>query len=405
MAKKLKTALEGIRILDLTQAEAGPACTEFLGFLGADVIKIELPGVGDSTRANRSVEDEKKGIDAWFYIVMNANKRGVTLNLKTEKGHNMFLEMVKKADIVVSNFVPGQMDKLGIGYETLSKVNPGIICAENSGFGRTGPYANYPAYDAIAKAAGGAFSTTGFPGMPPANPGPQIGDTGSGVHMTVAILAALRYRYETGEGQLIDMAMADNVINLMRSPMTYTLDRGVPIPRCGTTSPLGGYPWDCFKCKGDGDNDYVFCSAPRDHNFYTLMKIIGREDLNSIEWRARRSPEMKPVLKEAIEAWTKTKTKWEAFKILAESDVPAAPVMDTVEILNNPHYIQRGIITEIVHPHRGKIKMIGCPVKLSKSPVEVRPAPGLGQHNEEVYKEVLGLSKAEVAKLKEEKVI
>ncbi|GAG30442.1 unnamed protein product, partial [marine sediment metagenome] len=246
----------------------------------------------------------------------------------------------------------------------------------------------------------GAYSTTGSVGGPPLNPGPQIGDTGAGIHMAVAILAALRYRYETGKGQAIDMAMTDNVINMQRSPFLYTLNTGKPVPRSGSGSPLGTSPWNVYKCKGDDPNDYVFACAPRDHNFTAMMKVIGREDLATMNWRVRQSPEMIPVLHDAIEAWTKSKTKKEAFKIFAEAGVPSAPVLDTVEILNDPHFIQRGIITEVVHPQRGKHKMIGCPVKMSMSPVEVRSAPTLGQHNEEIYKELLGLSVDELSQLK-----
>ncbi len=401
---KIKKALEGIKILDLTQVEAGPACTEFLAFLGADVIKVEIP-MGEMGRwTGLDVEAEKNGWDSWFFILLNANKRSITLNLKSQKGHDMFLEMVKKADVVVSNFVPGNMEKLGIGYDTLSKIKPSLVYAENSGFGAGGPYSNYAAYDAVAKAAGGAYSTTGDPDRPPANPGPIIGDTGSGVHMAVAILAALRYRDVTGEGQAIDMAMTDNIINQQRSPLRYTLETGEPVPRLGGSN-ANNYPWDCYECQGKGPNNYVFIGTPRDHHYESLMTIIGREDLKSINWRDRRSPENRAMLKVVIEAWTRTKDKHEAFHILAKADVPAAPVLDTVEVLNDPHFLQRGIIVDVVHPRRGKHKMVACPVKLSKSPVEVKSAPLTGEHNEEVYKEWLGLTKNDLAKLKEEKVI
>lgn len=316
----------------------------------------------------------------------------------------MFLEMVKKADVVVSNFVPGNMEKLGIGYDTLSKIKPSLVYAESSGFGAGGPYSNYPAFDAVAKAAGGAYSTTGEPDRPPVNPGPPIGDTGVGVHMAVAILAALRYRDITGEGQAIDMAMADNIINLQRSLLRFTLETGEPVKRMGGSEP-GEYPWDVFECKGKGPNNYVFIGSPRDHHYQSLMKIVGRNDLSDINWRDRLSPENRVMLKKVIEKWTKTKEKYEAFHLLAQADIPSAPVLDTVEVSNDPHFVQRGIIVESVHPKRGKHKMVGCPVKMSKSPVEIKPAPLLGQHNEEVYREWLGLKPEELGKLKEEKVI
>ncbi len=403
---KIKKALEGVKILDLTWHEAGPACTEFLGFLGADVIKIEMPGTGDTSRStNRSAEDEKKGWDAWFYILLNANKRSITLNLKTEKGLTMFKEMAKRADVVVSNYGPGTMERLGISYDVLSKINPGIIYAENSGFGAGGPYSRYPAYDSIAKASGGAYSTTGFVDGPPANPSPHIGDSGSGVHMAVGILAALRYRYETGEGQKIDMSMADNVINQSRTGFSYTLDTGKPLPRAGSGSELGAYPWDTFKCQGNGLNDYVLICAHRDSDYMALMKVVGRDDLSTMDWRTRYTVEAKKVIKAAIEAWTTTRNKWDVFHTLAGKKIPTAPVMDSVEVLNDPHYMQRGIITESIHPQRGKHKMISCPIQLSKSPVEIIPAPTLGQNNADVYGDWLGLTKEDLVKLREEKVI
>ncbi len=403
---QMKKALEDVHILDLTIIEAGPACTELLAFLGADVIKIEAP-TGDPGRKsavtpNMDPEASANNWDGWSFIFLNANKRSITLNLKTAKGLYIFKEMVKKADVVVSNFSPGTMHKLGIDYDVLSKINPRLVYAENSGFGTGGPYSNYVAFDAIAKAAGGVFSNTGEPDGSPGNPGPHIGDTGSGVHMAVAVLAALHFSRVTGEGQAIDMSMTDNIINLNRSPLRYTMVTGKPIPRMGGSG-LGGYPYDTFRCKGDGPNDYIFIGAVRDMHYANLMKTIGREDLASLDADARF--DARAMLKPIIEAWTLTHDKMEAFRILAEAEVPVGPVLTSVEVLNDPHFIQRGIVRESVHPKRGKHKMIGCPVQLSKSPVEIRPAPLLGQHNEEVLREWMGYTPEEVAKLKEEKVI
>jgi len=401
----MSKSLEGIRVLDLTQFEAGTSCTEFFGFLGADIIKIEAPGRGEPGRTlGRSREEREKGYDSWYFLLLNANKRGVTLNLKSEKGVAIFKEMVKEADIVVSNFLPGAMDKLGIGYEALSAIKPGLIYAENSGFGKGGPYSDYPCFDAVAKAAGSTFSNTGEPDGPPLNPGPTIGDTGSGIHMAVAILAALHYRDVTGEGQNIDMAMTDNIINLNRVPMIHTMATGQPTPRLGSGG-LGICPWDTYRCKGDKPNDYVFIGAIQPHQYETLMKIVGREDLGKVKDDMRARYEKREVIREAIEAWTRSRDKMEAFHTIAKENVPIGPVLDTVEALNDPHYIQRGMIIEMEHPQRGKFKMPGCPVKMSKSIPEYTPAPLLGQHNEEVYARWLGYSKEDVAKLKEEKVI
>ena len=399
-------ALEGVKILDLSQFEAGPSCTEFLGFLGADVVKIELPGKGERGRAaGRTTEEYEKGLDSWFFLLLNANKRGITLNLGTEKGAAMFKEMVKKADVVVSNFLPGAMKDLGLDYEVLSKINPGIIYAENSGFGTGGPYSSYAAFDAIAKAAGGAFAGTGEPDGPPLNPGPIIGDTGSGVHMAVGILAALHYKGKTGEGQAIDMSMTDNIVNQNRSPMRYTLTTGKPVPRAGGGA-VGIYPWDTFKCKGDKPNDYIFIGAVQPHQYEALMRTVGGEDLiDGLKDDRQARYDKREVIKEVIEAWTKTRGKMEAFHTLAKNSIPTGPVLDTVEVLNDPHLNQRGMIIEMEHPQKGKHKMLGCPIKLSKSIPEYTPAPLLGQHNDEVYAEWLGCTREGLVKLREEQVI
>jgi formyl-CoA transferase len=400
-------ALEGLKVLDLTQFEAGPSCTEYLAFLGADVVKIEPPGKGEPGRkAGLSKAEREKGYhDSWYFILLNASKRGITLNLKSKKGTAIFKAMVKKADVVVSNFLPGTMDKLGIGYDVLRNIHPGLVYAENSGFGTGGPYSAYPCFDAIAKAAGSAFSNTGMANGPPLNPGPSIGDTGAGVHMAVAILAALRYRDMTGEGQQIDMAMADNIINLNRIFFRRPLDFGEPQPRAGGGS-AGSCPWDTFRCKGDKPNDYIFIGAPMAHQYEALMKQVGREDLveglkddGEARWQKRA------VIKEAIETWTKTKDKMEAFHTLAKAGIPTGPVLDTLEVLNDPHFIQRGMVLEMHHQERGRHKMLGCPVHMSRSTPEYTPAPSLGQHNEEVYTEWMEYTKEDVARLQAEQVI
>jgi formyl-CoA transferase len=400
-------ALEGVKILDLTQFEAGTSCTEYLGFLGADVIKIEPPGRGEPGRTDHLTEEERaRGQDAWYFILLNANKRSITLNLKAEKGVAIFKEMAGQADVVVSNFRPGTIDRLGLGYGVLSRINPGLVYAELSGFGRGGSYSTYPAFDAVAKAAGGVFSNTGEADGPPTNPGASIGDTGAGVHLAVAILAALRYRDMTGEGQEIDMSMTDNIVNQNRTAMVDTLASGQPMPRSGGGQ-AGTYPWDTFKCWGDKPNDYIFIGAVQPHQYETLMKLVGRDDLitevlkHSLSARYQK----RAAIKEAIEAWSRKRNKMEAFHTLAGAGVPTGPVLDTVEVLNDPHFNQRGMIVEINHPRRGKYRMPGCPVRMSRSTVEYTPAPLLGQHNEEVFAEWLGFTATDLAKLREENVI
>lgn len=394
-------ALQGIKILDLTQWEAGTSCTEQLAFLGADVVKIEPPGRGEVGRTVALTADEfKQGLDSWYFISLNANKRDITLNLKSPKAVEMFKEMVKKADVVVSNFGPGTMDELGIGYDVVSRINPKLVYAENSGFGKGGPYSNYLSMDPVAKAAGGAFSNTGLSSTPPLNPGPTIGDTGSGMHMAIGILAAYIYAQRTGEGQFVDQSMADAIINLNRVPTAlHPLGDGQPAHR----APVA----DVVKCKGDGPNDYAYINLITDKQYEMGMKAIGREDLiagdlaHNMLARFARWGEVKA----ALEEWTKTRDKMDVFKTLADAGVPCAPVLDTLEVLNNPHYLQRGSVVEFNHAKRGKFKMAGCPIRLSKQDYEYKPAPLLGQDNYEVYKEWLSLSKEDVDKLKAEKVI
>jgi len=393
-------ALAGIKILDLSQWEAGPSCTEQLAFLGADIIKIEPPAGEVGRTFVISDEDARLGLDAWYFLSLNANKRAVTLNLKAPQGVAMFKEMVKKADVVVSNFGPGVMEKMGIGYEVLSSINPKIVYAENSGFGRGGPYSNYLSMDSVAKAIGGAFSNTGLIGTPPLNPGPTIGDTGSGMHLAVGILAAYIHAQKTGEGQIVEQSMADAIINLNRVPMAlHPLDDGLPSPRREFA--------DVVQCKGDGPNDYAYVNLLTPKQYEMAMKAIGREDMitDDLKNNIRSRIEKWGEIKDAIEGWTKTKDKMEVFHTLAGLGIPVAPVLDTVEVLNDPHFNQRGMIAEFDHPQRGKYRMPGCPIRLSKHDYDYVAAPLLGQHNEEIYQEWLGLSGEELKKLKTDKIV
>ncbi len=397
----MSKALEGLKILDLSQWEAGPSCTEQLAFLGADVIKIEPPGTGEVGRTFMIREvDRTKGLDSWYFLSLNANKRGITLNLKSPRGVALFKDMVKKADVVVSNFAPGVMTRMGIDYKVLSKINPRIIYAENVGFGKGGPYSNYLSMDSIAKAIGGAFSNTGLVDTPPLNPGPTIGDTGAGMHLAVGILAAYIQRLRTGEGQVVEQSMADAVINLNRVPTAiHPLDDGEPSPRRDFV--------EVVRCKGDGPNDYAYINMLTPKQYEMAMTAIGRPDMateelkNDIHLRIERYQDIKA----AIEDWTRTKDKMEVFKTMADLGIPAAPVLDTKEVLNDPHFNQRQTIVEFDHPQRGKFKMAGCPIRLYKNDYEYKPAPLLGQHNEDVYREWLGLSTESLESLKKEGII
>ena len=300
-------ALEGIKILDLSQFEAGPSCTEQLAFLGADVVKIEPTG-GEVGRTFLKTKEDKTGFDSWYFLSLNANKRGITLNLKSPKGIAMFKDMVKKADVVVSNFEPGVMEKMGLGYDVLSKINPKLVYAVNTGFGEGGPYSNYLSMDACAKAIGGSFSNTGLLETPPLNPGPTIGDTGAGMHLGIGILAAYIHAQKTGEGQYVEQSMADAIINFNRVPTSiHPLDSGEPHPRRDSS--------DAVKCKGDGPNDYAFVNLLTPKQYEMAMKAIGREDMitDELKYDIWARKDKWNEIKDAIEGWTQTKDKMEVF--------------------------------------------------------------------------------------------
>ncbi len=392
-------ALSGVRVLDLTQYEAGTSCTLLLGFLGADVIKIEPPESGDP---GRTAGTEKPGVDAFYFLLLNPNKKSITLNLRSEKGLQLFKEMVKKADVVVSNFMIGAMQRLGIDYPILKAINPGIVYATISGFGSKGPYHSYPCFDIIAQATGGGMSFTGFPENPPTKCGPTIGDSGAGIHLAIGILAALYRRSQTGFGQEVEVSMQESVTNLIRAPLASHFGTGKTLTRKGNAA-YGLVPWNTFKCL---DGHIVIGAVPQ-NLFENLLRAIGQEELIADERfkgmrnRVRHAKELEAM----IEAWTCNKTKHEAWKILGEARVPAGAVLDSAEILADPNLLEREMVVEIDHPMRGKVKMLGCPIKLSDSPVEVKAAPLLGADNAEIYSSFLGLDSQQLEELKKEKVI
>jgi formyl-CoA transferase len=392
-------ALSGVRVLDLTQYEAGTSCTLLLGFLGAEVIKVEPPEGGDP---GRTAGTEQPGVDAFYFVLLNPNKKSITLNLRSEKGLQLFKEMVKKADVVASNFMVGTMQRLGIDYPVLKAINPKIIYATISGFGSKGPYHAYPCFDIIAQASGGGMSFTGFPENPPTKCGPTIGDSGAGIHLAVGILAALYRRSQTGVGQEVEVTMQESVTNLIRAPMSAHLGTGKTLKRMGNAA-YGLVPWNNFKCL---DGHIVIGAVPQSL-FENLLKAIGQgklvedERFKGLRNRVRHAKELEAL----IEAWTSTKTKHEAWKLLAEARVPAGAVLDSSEILADPNLLEREMIVEIDHPMRGKIKMLGSPIKLSDSPVEVVAAPLLGANNEEIYRSLLGLDAQKLEEMKKEKVI
>ncbi|HEY6420382.1 MAG TPA: CoA transferase [Candidatus Binataceae bacterium] len=397
----MEKALAGMKVLDLTQFEAGTSCTEMLAWLGADVIKVEPPNRGEQGRWSLT---EKPGVDSYYFILLNANKRGVTLNLKSKRGREMFLELVTKVDILAENYSLGTLESLDLGYERLREINPRLIYLTIKGFGTSGPYSKYKSFDMIAQAAGGAMSLTGFPGSPPLKPGPTIGDTGTGIHAATGVLAAYIQRERTGKGQKVEVAMQEAVLNFVRVPMMGTYVTNKPTRRQGNRL---GAPGDIFKCAPGGDNDYCYILCTTPEMFHSLCKVIGHPEAAEDErfkeprTRAKNLDELTALITE----WTGQRSKHEVMRVLGEAGVPCGAVMDSVELLNDPHLNERGMIVKIKHPVRGDFTMPGCPVRLEHSPVEVKSAPLLGEHNSEIYSEYLGLKSSELDDLKREGII
>jgi len=398
----MEKALTGVKVLDMTQFEAGTSCTEMLAWLGADVIKVESPKMGEQ---GRWLLTEKQGVDSYYFILLNANKRAITLNLKSDKGRAMFLDLVRQVDMLAENFSLGTLEGLGLGYDLLREINPRLIYLTIKGFGTHGPYSKYKSFDMIAQASGGAMALTGFPGSPPLKPGPTIGDTGTGMHAAVGVLAAYIQRERTGKGQKVEVSMQEAVLNFVRVPMMGTYVTHKPVPRVGNRT--GGAPADIFKCAPGGDNDYCFilCSSPE--MVASLWQAIDRSELADDErfQRGRSRIENVEALTAIINEWTGRHTKFEVMRILGEAGVPCGAVLDSVELLNDPHLKQRGMIVTVKHPVRGDFTMPGCPVRLEDSPVEVTAAPLLGQHNADVYGELLGLGAGQLEELKREGII
>ena len=401
-----KPALAGVRILDLTQFEAGTACTESLAWLGADVIKIEEPTLGDQ---GRGASADIKGVDSYYFMLLNANKRSVTCNLKHEKGRAMFFALLKQADIVVENFALGVIERLGIGWEEIHNANPRVILGQIKGFAPDGPYAKYLSFDNIGQAVGGALSITGEPDGRPLRPGITVGDTGTGLHCVIGILAALYQRERTGRGQRVEVAMQDAVINFSRIAYASQSLSGKAAPRVGNQSILGtSSPSECYRCKGGGPNDYCYVYTTRagNHQWERILKVLGREDLlndprfGSPELRWEHRVEVDSM----IGSWMIKHNKVEAMEILGAAGVPAGAVFDTNELLHDPNLRKRGMFVTVKHAKRGDFTMPGWPVKMSESNVPVTASPLLGQDNEEIYGEI-GYTPEQIAQLRKEKAI
>jgi formyl-CoA transferase len=385
-------ALDGMKVLDLTQYEAGTTCSQYLAWFGATVYKIERPGIGDPGRAS-----EGAGKDSLYFLSFNHNKKSVCIDLASPRGREIFLELVKRADVVVENFSLGTMEQLGLGYDVLKATNPAIIYATIKGFGTDGPYAGFKCFDWVAQAAGGAFSVTGERDGPPMRPGATYADTGTGNHAAMGILAAYIQRLRTGEGQVVEVSMQETVVNFMRTQISYR-ERwpGQPVPRRGNRAIS---PTSLFPCAPGGPNDYVFFMCTTTRMVDALFTAIDRPDLllderfATPQARARHGDE----LDAEIAKWTSQRTKFEVMEYMGPRGVPAGAVYDSNDILTDRHMNARGYILTYEHPGRGTVQMPGQPIRLSASHVEVVPAPLLGQHTAEVLSAELGLSDEEIA--------
>jgi formyl-CoA transferase len=409
-------ALEGVRILDFTHVQSGPTCTQLLAWLGADCIKVERPGIGDITRGQlRDVPNA----DSLYFTMLNHNKRSITIDTKHPKGKELLEGLIKICDVLVENFGPGVLDRMGFTWERVHEINPRIIMASVKGFG-PGPYEDCKVYENVAQCTGGSASTTGFRDGPPLVTGAQIGDSGTGLHLALGIVAALYQRNTSGKGQRVSAAMQDGVLNLCRvklrdqqriqkgplkeySQYGEGVEFGDAVPRAGNDSG-GGQPGWILKCKGweKDSNAYIYfiTQAPA---WGKICEVIGKK-----EWITHpdyatpeaRLPRLKAIFA-TIEEWTKTKTKFEAMDILNEFDIPCGPILSMKELLEEPSLRKTGTVVEVDHPTRGKYLTVGNPIKLSDSPSEVKRSPLLGEHTDEILRQVLGYDDRKVQEFKE----
>ena len=392
----MSQALSGIRVIDMTHNQAGPACTQMLGFLGADVIKLEEPTGGDVARQNLRDQDS----DSLFFLVLNANKRSLTLNLKTDPGQALFKQVIAGSDVLVENFGPGALDRLGLGYDVLAKINPRLIYATIKGFGTYGPYSGFKSFEPIAQAMGGAMSVTGFPENPPTYVFPAIGDSGTGMHMAIGILAALQQRHKTGQGQHVEVSMQDAVVNLIRVSLRDHQRTGKPMPRTGNQ--LGRtVPGTTYACAPGGANDYVYIFA-QPQMWPAVVRVLGQPELAGdarFETPVSRW-ENRETLNAIVEAWTRQRTKHEVMQLMGDAGVPCGACLDTGEVLADPHLRAREMIVDLDYPPRGTYQTVGCPIKLSASPAEITRPPLLGEHTDALLSELCGSSAKELEALR-----
>ncbi|MFF4627729.1 formyl-CoA transferase [Streptomyces griseorubiginosus] len=406
-------ALEGVRVLDMTHVQSGPSATQLLAWLGADVVKVEAPG-GDVTRGQLR---DVPGADSLYFTMLNCNKRSITLNTKSERGREIFTALLRGADVLVENFAPGAVDRMGFAWERIREINPRIVYASIKGFGE-GPYTGFKAYEVVAQAMGGSMATTGFEDGPPMATGAQIGDSGTGVHAVAGILAALLQRERTGRGQRVNVAMQHAVLNLCRvklrdqqrlarGPLAEypNEDFGDEVPRSGNASG-GGQPGWAVRCAPGGPNDYVYVIV-QPVGWKPLSALIGRPELaDDPEWATpqARLPKLAKMF-QLIEEWTATLPKWRVLEELNRHNIPCGPILSTREIIEDASLAANDMIVEVEHPERGTFTTVGNPLKLSDSPTTITTPPLLGQHNQEIYIGELGLGDEELRLLKSGGVI
>jgi len=408
-------ALQGVRILDFTHVQSGPTCTQLLAWFGADVIKVERPGEGDITRSQlRDLPDA----DSLYFTMLNHNKRSITLDTKTPKGKEVLEALIKTCDVMVENFAPGVLDRMGFTWERIQELNPAMIVASVKGFG-PGPFENCKVYENVAQCAGGAASTTGFDDGPPMVTGAQIGDSGTGLHLALGIVTALYQRKETGRGQKVLAAMQDAVLNLCRVklrdqqrlangpmkeyPQYPNGEFGDTVPRAGNASG-GGQPGWILKCKGweTDPNAYIYFIAQAPV-WKSICKVIGKEEwITDPDYATpvARLPRLMSIFA-TVEEWTKTLTKFEVMDLLNKYDIPCGPILSMKEIAEDKSLYETGTLVEVEHPTRGSYLTVGNPIKLSDSPTEVTRSPLLGEHTDEILRDVLGFNEREIVDIRD----
>jgi crotonobetainyl-CoA:carnitine CoA-transferase CaiB-like acyl-CoA transferase len=399
--------LAGVRVVDLSQFEAGPTCTEVMALLGAEVVKVENPRGGEPGRVLGT--GPKPGADAYYFMVYNSNKKSVTANLKSPRGVALVKELVAKADVFVENMAPGTIEKLGLGWDVLHALNPRLIYAQVKGFGEGSPYEHNLAFDMIAQACGGGMAITGQRDGPPVKPGPTLGDTGTGMLMVISVVSALFQRHTTGKGRRLQVAMQDAQLNYIRGSFMMHARTGAPPMRNGSKSAFGGPPpADIYPCKPGGPNDwvYVFNSHNNPEHWRRLCGVIGRPELaDDPEYvdrdnRAKHADEVDA----AVTAWTQQHSKQEAMQILGAAGIPAGAVLDTGDLLAEPTFESRGIIQTMDHPN-GTMRRPTFPVRFDGAPPKLGRSPLLGEHNSDVFGEWLGMSAGDIAGMKSDGII